>query len=71
MDAEIDVLTLMGMGAWSSPNSARRYARVSKKRMAEADRARASEAQSGREMVAGDIEAPASLSMAITKTGSV
>lgn len=61
MDAEIDVLTLMGMGAWSSLNSARRYARVSKKRMAEADRQRAIEAQTpaAREMVASDLEAPA------------
>ena len=60
MDAEIDVITLMGMGAWSSLNSARRYARVSKKRMADADAKRAAAAKPAvREMVAGDLEAPA------------
>lgn len=60
MDAEIDVLTLMSLGAWSSLNSARRYARVSRKRMEGADRQRAAEARAGgREMVAGDLEAPA------------
>ena len=61
MDAEVDVVTLTEMGAWSSLNSARRYARVSRKRMEEADRQRAAEAiaAAGREMVAEDIEGPA------------
>ena len=60
MDAEIDVLTQMGMGAWSSLNSARRYARVSRKRMESADHQRHLEARAaaGREMVAEDLGEP-------------
>lgn len=61
MDAEVDVITLMNMGAWASLNSARRYARASRKRLEQADRKRAEEVHSGqhREMVAEDVLAPA------------
>lgn len=37
IDADVDVITLQAMGAWASLNSARRYARASKKRVAAAD----------------------------------
>jgi integrase len=60
MDAEIDVITLMNMGAWASLNSARRYARSSPKRLEQADRKRAEEAGSPdhRQMTAADLELP-------------
>jgi site-specific recombinase XerD len=59
MDAEVDVLTLMNLGAWASLNSARRYARASRKRLEQADRKRAEAALTvdHREMVAADLEA--------------
>jgi type II secretory pathway component PulJ len=57
--AEVDVLTLMNLGAWASLNSARRYARASRKRLEQADRKRAEAALTvdHREMVAADLEA--------------
>lgn len=60
MDAEIDVITLMNLGAWASLNSARRYARSSRKRLEQADRKRAEEARTAdhREMVSADLELP-------------
>jgi hypothetical protein len=59
MDAEINVLTLMNLGAWASLNSARRYARSSRKRLEQADRKRAEEVRptDHREMHAGDLHA--------------
>ena len=47
MDADIDLLTLMNLGGWTSLNSARRYARVGRKRLKAADERRASVAAAG------------------------
>jgi site-specific recombinase XerD len=60
MDAEIDILTLKELGAWASLKSASRYARVSRRRLEQADRKRAEAAQAAehREMVAEDLQAP-------------
>jgi integrase len=57
MDAEVDLLTLQAMGGWASINSARPYARASRKRLEQADRKRAEEVRTkaGREMVTEDL----------------
>jgi len=64
IDADVDLVTLQNMGAWASLNSVRPYARVSRRRLEEADRKRA-ELQRGsghREMVAADlVESPAAV----------
>lgn len=66
IDADVDLVTLQNMGAWASLNSVRPYARVSQRRLEEADRKRAELQRSGehREMVAADLATPA-LSVAV------
>ena len=62
IEAEVDLLTLTELGAWASLNSARVYARVSRRRMQAADRqreeARRTSQGSTVEMTAGDLGQP-------------
>lgn len=56
MDAELDPITLMNLGAWASLESARKYARPSRRKLRAADaaRARAARAEDGPPAPAND-----------------